>query len=140
MFLPNRPRRDRLITSDPASASVLTDALSEDDKQVWYYPPKLPKSETEQKRYYEMVEHHIFKRYLEELKHASLNDELTAGAFYESKVASEKRLWNFRATNEFGEKTPRPFTEVDERRKELLDLLLDGWGYVEPGSRSEKGG
>ena len=83
-----------------------------------------------------MVEHHIFNKYLEELKHGSLNDELTARAFYEPKVASEKLSWNFRDTKV---ESPK-FTEVREFRKELLDLLQDGWGYVEPGSRSEKGG
>ena len=46
---------------------------------------------------------------------------------------------NFRATNELGEKTARPFTEVKERRKEGLDSPHDGWDYVEPGSRSEEG-
>ena len=82
-----------------------------------------------------MVEHHIFNKYLEELKHSSLNDELTARAFYDPKIASEKHPWSFRETKV---ESPK-FTEVDERRKELLDLLQDGWGYVEPGSCSKKG-
>ena len=110
------------ITSDPSSASALTDDVFQDDKQVCYHPPKLPKSETEQKRYYEMVEHHVFNKYHEELKHCSLNDELTSSAFYEPKVASEKRPWNFRATKF---ESPK-FAEVEERRKALLDMLHDG--------------
>ena len=110
------------ITNDHASPSALTDAMSHDDKQVWHPPPKLAKSETEQKRFYGMVEHPIFNKFFEELKHCSLNDELTAHAFYEPEVAFEKRLWNFRSANEFGEKTPRPFTEVEVRRKEFLDF------------------
>ena len=91
------------IPSDPASASALTDAASQDDKQVWYHRPKLPKSESEQKRYYEMAEQHIFNKYFEELKHGSLNNELTARGFYEPTVALEKCLWNFSATNELGD-------------------------------------
>ena len=89
------------------------------------HPPKLPKSESEQKRYYEMAEQPIFNKYFEEFKHGSLNDKLTACAFYEPTVALEKCSWNFRATNELGKKTAIRFTEVGERRKELLDMLHD---------------
>lgn len=128
------------ITSDGDSKAALADAITADDKQVWFHPPAEEKSEKEQKRHDEMMAHPIFNRYFEELKRGSLNDELTARAFYEPKHVLEKRLWNHRVTNEFGEKIERPITDVEKRREDLLDLLKDGWGYVEAGSRSERGG